>query len=247
MVTLDTKPISATATLDRSSASGIFYLEDVLAYAHTTDASVWGRESVLTASRLGDWGKRGYFDTKRDERDRYRRYISFAELITARMIAMLRSFGIQWKQIRSAHDYILKATGEAHPFATKTFWTDDSDHPTHLYTTVDDILVSADLSGQRLFRTLRKTKLVATGQLEFSQGRAATWEPHPDVLIDPRVQGGVPCVKDRRIPTSVLHAMHRSGDSIQILADDFETSTGLVEAAIAWEERLAQHSTETKR
>lgn len=217
---------------------GIFYLEEVCSYLEATDREAWADGMSLSLDKLGNWGKRGYFTDKRGGMGHRKRYVGFGELISVRMIAILRSYGIAWNRIKTAHDYIQVETGVRYPFATKTFWTDDSDHPAHLYAMVDDQLVAADRFGQRFFKELRKRKIVTVGMLTFHEDRALAWNPHDDVVINPRIQGGVPCVQGTRVPTSVLFAAFDAGYDPAEIAGHYKLTPDLVESGLEWERLL---------
>lgn len=218
---------------------GIFYLDEVSTYLNAIDRDLRGDSISMSSTQLLGWGKRGYFAERRNKHERRdKRYISFGELITTRMIAILRSYGITWRAIESAHDYVKSQSGVSYPFATKTFWTDDSDHPTHLYTVVDDRLVAADRWGQRFFKQLRTTKLVSSNGLEFKGDMAVSWSPYRSVRINPRVQGGMPCIEGTRVPTTVLLASYDSGYGLADVSEHFELTAEQVKDGIAWEGRL---------
>lgn len=223
---------------------GIFYLDEVSAYLNVIDGDLRGDPVSVSSDRIAGWGKRGYFRERRNLHEpRNKRYVSFGELITTRMIAILRSYGISWKAIKSAHDYVRSQSAASYPFATRTFWTDDSDHPTHLYTVVDDRLVAADRWGQQFFKSLRRTKLVSSSGLAFSGDVAVSWSPHSGVMINPRVQGGMPCIEGTRVPTTVLFAAHDAGYNLAEVSKHFELTAGQVKSGLAWEERLRCNGT----
>ena len=49
--------------------------------------------------------------------------ISFADLISMRVIALMRINGISWKKIHEAEAWVRKTIGAPRPFATERFWT----------------------------------------------------------------------------------------------------------------------------
>lgn len=228
----------------RVAGLGIFYLDEVSTYLNAIDRDLRGDPVSVSSDRISGWGKRGYFKERRNLRaPRNKRYVSFGELITTRMIAILRSYGISWNAIKSAHDYVKSQSAVSYPFATKTFWTDDSDHPTHLYAIVDDRLVAADRWGQHFFTELRRTKLVSSSGLAFSGDTAVSWSPHRGVMINPRVQGGMPCIEGTRVPTTVLFASRDAGYDLAEVSEHYELTVGQVESGLAWENRLRCNGT----
>lgn len=228
----------------RVAGLGIFYLDEVSTYLNAIDRDLRGDAVSVSSDRISGWGKRGYFKERRNRHEpRNKRYVSFGELITTRMIAILRSYGISWNAIKSAHDYVKSQSAVSYPFATKTFWTDDSDHPTHLYAIVDDRLVAADQWGQHFFTELRRTKLVSSSGLAFSGDTAVSWSPHRGVMINPRVQGGMPCIEGTRVPTTVLFASRDAGYDLAEVSEHYELTVGQVESGLAWENRLRCNGT----
>ena len=58
-------------------------------------------------------------------------------------------------------------------------------------------------------------------------------------MLDPKVSFGEPCIKGTRIATQVLWALASAGDPPERVARAYELPVGQVEAAIAWENKLA--------
>ena len=76
--------------------------------------------------------------------------------------------------------------------------------------------------------------------LLFNDGEFATaWEPSPGILLDPNVSFGEPCLRDTRIATQLLWALHEAGDPPERIAGAYRLPVEQVESAIAWEEALA--------
>jgi uncharacterized protein (DUF433 family) len=65
----------------------------------------------------------------------------------------------------------------------------------------------------------------------FTRKELSTDEPAP-VEIDPRVAFGRPVLIGRGVPTAVLADRFKAGDSLADLAEDYDTSTENIEAAI---------------
>ena len=53
--------------------------------------------------------------------------ISFEDLISMRVIAILRSLGVSWQKIHRAEDWLRDKTGYPRPFAIERVWTETVD------------------------------------------------------------------------------------------------------------------------
>ncbi len=220
--------------------SGIYYLKDVSRYLRVTDLAVRGVEVSLSPQQISGWGKRDFFNLKKNEFERNQSFVEFPHLITSRMIALLLSYDIKIHRIVAAREYVRSETGARFPFATKTFWIEDSEVPIHIYTMIDEILVAADESGQMPFRGLLETRIVNAVNMDFDDnGVASNWEPLDGVLIDPEVHSGSPCIKGTRIATAMIYGMHVAGETDEFLMDWYTLTETQVRAAIRWERALA--------
>ena len=222
---------------------GVYYLDEVSRFLRVTDLSARGSELSLSSQQISSWSKRGFFDLQRARFERNKRFMQFPHLITSRMVAILRSYGVSIRRIQKAHDYLQVETGERYPFATSTVWTEDADRSSHIYTEIDKmILVTADESGQMPFEKLLKRRIVKVMNMKFDEKtRALRWEPSPGVLIDPLLHSGAPCIKGRRIATKMVYGMYMAGDPIELIEEWYELESDQIKVAIAWEERLASH------
>ncbi len=65
-------------------------------------------------------------------------------------------------------------------------------------------------------------------------------EKSPRIIsIDPRIHFGKPCIRGTRIPTSIIAERYVAGDSISLLAGDYDRQTEEIEEAIRYESRIA--------
>ena len=53
--------------------------------------------------------------------------LSFEDLVSLRIVAALRSFGIAWPKIHTAEEFLRKETGYPRPFAREEMWTAQSE------------------------------------------------------------------------------------------------------------------------
>ena len=164
--------------------------------------------------------------------------ISFADLISMRVVALLRISGRTWRQIYTSERTVKELTGSPRPFATQQFWTGLRE----IYTRLEGQLIAASMSGQGAFLELVEQHLVPVAGLTFDEvGVANSWTPLPmdGVIMRPNVQFGAPCIKGTRITTNTIWEMHEGGDSVDFIARVYELEREQVDEAIEWESRLA--------
>ena len=165
--------------------------------------------------------------------------ITFEDLVSMRVIALMRALGLKWRKIRRAEEWLRRKTGYARPFAVQRVWTETED----VFAELPEMgLVAASRQGQIAFPELMAEYLQPVEDMVFVPHNgvrvAHEWSPHPDVLIHPEIQFGAPCVNGTRIPTLMLWRMHSGGDSLAFLASSFNLSDGQMESALRWEDRL---------
>lgn len=210
------------------------------AYFRVADGDSYERPFDFTPRKFYAWSEHGLYSTKIADWSGNRSYGTFGALLTARMVSMLRSRGIGLSRIRHAHEFLCNVLGYRYPFVAKPIWTDSVKFPEHVYASIERDQYTADLFGQFIFPELAEIERVHHANLEFDgrPAEAAHWHIAPGVSIDPLTQGGVPCVKGRRVPTSVLWANIRAGLSATDVSDMYRVEVGKVEAALDWERRL---------
>ena len=170
-----------------------------------------------------------------EEDGEVQRYIDFSTLISLRLICLLRSHKVSFKDIDEAAALSKQKLDLDWPFASRSLWN----------------LFSEDEKNATLIDSEAMTRIVAAmlvhltgntppwGSLEFDQdGIACAWLPMNDVVMDPRVVSGSLCLAGTRIPTWVFPGMHAGGDSIAGLADDYGVTIERVELALEWERQL---------
>ncbi len=171
-------------------------------------------------------------------------FVNFLELVSLRLIAAFRIHGITNKAIQTAHDHLQDRFGWAYPFAMQPLWVARPE----IFVQLDDSPVAVSQYFQPAF-TFMWTYLEPVGNelhgLTFNESEQATsWEPMSNILLDPYIQFGEPCIKGTRIPTETLWALHQGGDSTGTLAYMYDIPQSKVEAAIDWEKKVA-HAAKT--
>lgn len=164
--------------------------------------------------------------------------ITFEDMVSMRVISLLRALGVTWPKIHSAEKWLREQTGYERPFAVKRVWTETRD----VFADFPSGFIAASRQGQLAFADLLGEYLQPVEDLTFSRHNgvhvAATWTPHVDVLINPRIQFGEPCIEGSRLSTRMLWRMWNGGDSLSYLMRAFELSQQQIENALEWEDRL---------
>ena len=221
------------------SNTGVYYLRDVSNLLRTTDHEARADEFSLSPQQISGWAKKGFVEIEKAAVFSNYRFIRFLDLITLRMVAILRSHGIGLIKTTLAHDFLSEALMTSHPFVNRALWVDDTVDSEDVYAEVDNLLVTASRHGQLPFSELLATKIVRVAKMTYDdQGDAATWHPQVGVTIDPGIHSGAPCLEGTRISTGLLYNMYISGEPTDEIADWYELDIDQVESAIQWEERL---------
>lgn len=166
--------------------------------------------------------------------------LSFLNLIEAHvLVAIRREHRIPLQQVRKALDYVRRKLRIRRPLADARFETDGVD----LFVRELEKLVNVSQAGQLeiepvIRRYLRRIKRDPSGApiklYPFTRKSTSTEEPAP-VEIDPRIAFGRPVLAGRGVPTAVLADRFKAGDSLADLAQDYDTSTQIIEEAIRCE------------
>ncbi len=161
--------------------------------------------------------------------------IGFEDLVSMRIVAALRAAGFTGPRIRDMEQWLRKMTKSQRPFATETLWTGQG----HVYVELRERLVAASSAGQLAFTIMRDYIIPVHGLAFDAETRLAkSWEPVPNVVLQPQVQFGAPCIKGTRIPTRAIAGMIEAGDPKEWVASAYGLSPESVEEACGWERRL---------
>lgn len=218
---------------------GLYYLEEVGKYLRATDRGLWEREVWVSPERILDWVSRGFFGVDRNRFDGDRRYIEFAPLVSLRLMALLESRGVSDDCIAGVHDYVKVTSGDRYPFATRIFWTDESDGAEGLYARFCEVLSASNGDGEVPFARLLNGDGTETFGMEFdSGGRAIRWDPAEGIEIHPGFLSGAPRLKGRRIHADQIAGMLSAGDSRDTLMWWLEVTEAEIDNALRWESRL---------
>ena len=163
------------------------------------------------------------------------RLITFLDLVSLRIVAVLRSRGVKPQHIREADDWLRTELDIPWPLASQPLWT----YGSQVFVVFEERLIAASLSGQQAMSFLKDWLSKADHGLAFDeQLLASSWSPQVDVRLDPRFQFGEPCIDGTRIPTRAIYSKLKAGDSIDTIASLYGLGQTQVLNAQLWEERL---------
>ena len=162
--------------------------------------------------------------------------LTFLDLVSLRLVSVLREHGISTAEIGRAHTGLQEARGWSHPFAMEPIWISGPG----VYVREHEIPMELDRNSNWQ-AVLDSWELLegSAHRLAFGEDlRASAWEPEDGIVLDPNVSFGEPCLRGTRIATQTLWALHAAGDSAERIASAYEVPVERVEAALAWERRL---------
>lgn len=166
--------------------------------------------------------------------------LSFLNLVEAHVLmAIRREHRIPLQKVRRALAYVEKELGIERPLINARFETDGISLLVHRLKKLINVSQDGQLELEPVVRSfLRRIERDPAGVpiklYPFIRKDISEDEPQP-VEIDPQVAFGRPVLAGRGVPTAVLADRFKAGDSLADLADDYETSTQIIEEAIRCE------------
>jgi uncharacterized protein (DUF433 family) len=166
--------------------------------------------------------------------------LSFLNLVEAHVLtAIRREHRIPLHKVRRALVYVERKLGLQRPLISARFETDGVDLLVRELEKLVNVSQEGQLEMEPVVRTfLKRIKRDPAGVpiklYPFTRKAVSDSEPEP-VEIDPRVAFGRPVLAGRGVPTAVLADRFKAGDSLADLAQDYDTSTQVIEEAIRCE------------
>lgn len=160
--------------------------------------------------------------------------VGFLDLIEARLVQALRSERVPWRTIREAARRLRQDFQTDYPFASKKLLTDGRDIFIKLGNELLDVARS-QFAFRRVFAPYLK-------DVVFDDGVAALWYPDfpkRSIIVDPKRRFGRPITARSGIPTYVLSKAAAAEGSAEAAARWYGVSVSEVEAAVAFEDRIA--------
>lgn len=164
-----------------------------------------------------------------------RSFITFRDLISMRLIALLRSAGVSLGDIRKAENWMRETLHVDWPFVSRPLWT----YASNMNIEFERHLIAASLSGQQAMAFISDWLSKVPLDMTFNgHDLVSSWSPHPDIRLNPEIQFGEPCIDGTRIPTRAVWSKIRAGDTLDRVVAFYEVGIEKVQHAIEWEERL---------
>ncbi len=174
--------------------------------------------------------------------------LSFTNLVEAHVLSAIRyRYGISLEKTRRAVEYVSELVGGRHPLAHQEFATDGLS----LFVERWGQLINATEHGQLAIQEALRAHLerierdeqglaarlyLFTSPPRLSAAPGVRLEEQPRiVVVDPRISFGRPVLRGTGIPTAVLAARFKAGETIRHLAEDYGQPFGDIEAAIRCE------------
>jgi len=158
--------------------------------------------------------------------------IDFLTLIELKTFSRLRAAGVPVCKIVKAAEQLESLTGLKHPFAQKSILVKMAAGASDVFWEVKSQLISLD--GKRQFSLDVIRDFVNDLSFEGS-GIAKNYKPRAgkgSVVLDPRRRFGQPVVIGTNIEAAMLCRMHEAGDSISLIAKEFQLTKKSVANAV---------------
>jgi len=164
------------------------------------------------------------------------RLITFLDLVSMRMIAVLRSRNVKLREIRYTERYLKTDFGLKYPFASRQLWT----HGSHVFIKFEEhILLAASKFGQQAMDFIKDWLREVELDMTFDElDLASSWSTYQYICLDPTIQFGAPCIDGTRIPTRSIWNKIKAGDSPDVVAALYDLNITQVQYAIQWEQRI---------
>jgi uncharacterized protein (DUF433 family) len=175
--------------------------------------------------------------------DAARQLLSFRDLTELHVLAAIRrEHRVRLPAVRKAIAYLRKTFGSDYPLSNQQMLTDGKE----LFIERYGHLISASAQGQMAMKQVLEAYLKRIERdrggmpirlYPFTRSQIAG-NPH-SVVIDPRIQFGRPCLAGTGIPTAIIAERYLAGDSMKLLAQDYQRQIHEIEEAIRFESQAA--------
>ncbi|MDX6693248.1 MAG: hypothetical protein QOF02_851 [Blastocatellia bacterium] len=204
---------------------------------------------VRGRTRVDDKGNRRFVEPVIKLPDRERPSLSFVNLIEAHVLdGMRRQYGVPFKRIKSGLEFLEEKQPSMHPLADWLFQTDGVDlfiEHLHSYLNISSqgqlvmkhvmgaflhrIDRSVDGTPTRLYPFIKKPERISDQELNKLEQQSRS------VVINPLISFGKPILVGTGIPTAIIAERFQAGDSIEILAEDYNLAPEQIQKAIRYE------------
>jgi len=171
--------------------------------------------------------------------------ITFGDLLELRFVHAFREHGVSLQAIRLAAEHARGYFESAYPFTCQRFQTDGRSIFAEVKEETGDETLVDLVKRQNVFSQIIKPSLYRG--IEYGEhGTARRWYPMArsrKVVLDPQVAFGRPVVSESSVPTEILfQSWLNEGENTQMVARLFEVKADEVDAAIRFEQGIAQQN-----
>lgn len=213
--------------------NGIYGIPEVTRYLSVTPPLTNGHR--LDSARLRYWIRTSVANTAPPIFPTRYRLVSFQDLVSMRLIAVLRSKNIKLQEIRITESWLREQFGIEWPLASRDLWTFGSD----VFIQFSEKLIAASRFGHIAMDFLNDWLSKVDLDMTFDEDNiASSWTPYKDICLNPRIQFGEPCISGTRIPTRAIRSKVTAGDSLEVISMLYGVSIIQIRHATWWEERL---------
>jgi uncharacterized protein (DUF433 family) len=167
--------------------------------------------------------------------------IGFRDLVEVRFVQAFRQHGLSLKAIRLAFVRARALFGTPYPFTTRRFRTDGRSIFADVMKETGQTKLLDLVERRAAFRKIVEPSLYRGIELDENE-TARLWypaAPNKSVVMDPRRSFGKPIVTQCSIKTSILYDAYLADGDKGFVARCYHVPVTSVEAAIAFEQRLA--------
>lgn len=155
--------------------------------------------------------------------------LSYLQLVELAVAAACKEAGMKLSDIRSARAYFAGKFNTDYPFATLELATDGVD----LAMKAGAELLIGNKGGQLAWKRIIGDRFK---EFDYEDGLAVRWHvagQSSPIIIDPRIRFGAPTVSG--VPTWAIKGRWDAGESVDVIADDFDLVRSVVMKALAFE------------
>ncbi len=212
---------------------GIYGIPEVALYLGVSPPLISGRK--VSTTKLRYWIRTSVPYIPTSAYPTRQRFVTFLDLVSMRMVAMLRSEGVQLHEIRTTEQYLRKEFGLQWPFASRGLWT----YGHQVFIRLEEHLLTASKFGQQAMDFVKGWLREVRIDMGFDDTElASSWCPYERVCLDPKIQFGEPCIKGTRISTHTIWSNVKAGDGLELVAKLYDLPIDDVRSAVEWEKRL---------
>ncbi len=169
------------------------------------------------------------------------RGLNFFALIEVFTFATLRDLGVSSQEIRKARAELASRFGTQYPFASHRLLSDGQQILVMLGTLEKSVLMILGEDGQTALREVVEPFCRKIDFCDATSLAVRFWPLGRDraVVVDPHHSFGRPTIAETNIPTETITQFIRAGESIKVVAQEFDIPESSVLDAVKFEQQVA--------